>query len=139
MAIQIEKLKAQGYRLTPQRLIILQILEEARMHLSPAEVYNAARERIPGITEATVYRTLEFLSREGLAWVTSNPDGHLIYEESSHCHHHLVCRGCGRTVEVDDHYLQDLYRRFQKDTGYRVDSSHLLFFGLCPSCAAAKA
>jgi Fe2+ or Zn2+ uptake regulation protein len=60
-----DQLKAQGFRLTPQRLAILRILEEAGGHVSPAAVYQQASRQMPGITEATVYRTLEFLSQQG--------------------------------------------------------------------------
>jgi Fe2+ or Zn2+ uptake regulation protein len=129
-----DQLKAQGFRLTPQRLAILRILEEAGGHVSPADVYQQASRQMPGITEATVYRTLEFLSQQGLALVANTQSGHLVYEEASRDHHHLVCRKCGRAVEIDHDRLKALYRQFQEDTGFRVDSSHLVFFGECPDC-----
>ena len=57
-----DKLRSQGYRMTPQRLAILSILENAGRHLSPQEIFDRARQwAMPGMTEATVYRTLSFL------------------------------------------------------------------------------
>jgi Fe2+ or Zn2+ uptake regulation protein len=61
------KLRARGYRMTPQRLAILHVLHHSGGHLSPAEVYERAHAQLPGLTESTVYRTLEFLAENGLA------------------------------------------------------------------------
>ncbi len=129
--------KTSGIRLTPQRLVILQILSETEGHISPAEIYRLAKERMPGITEATIYRTLEFLSSQGLVLATLGPNGHLIYEDATHDHHHLVCRRCGSTVEIEPKCLAALYQQFEADTGFQVDASHLTFFGICPACRQA--
>lgn len=76
----IQSLRQRGYRLTPQRLAILQILEEDGNHMSPTTLYEHAKRRMPGITEATVYRTLDFLVKHGLALVAHIGDGRLVYE-----------------------------------------------------------
>ena len=62
-----DHLRKQGYRLTPQRLTILQILIDSGGHLTPRQVFEQAREITPGITEPTVYRTLKLLTECGLA------------------------------------------------------------------------
>mgnify|MGYP003493023126 FL=1 len=59
------QLRARGFRMTPQRLAILHVLRHDGTHLSPAEVYKKARKEVPGLTEPTVYRTLEFLADNG--------------------------------------------------------------------------
>jgi Fe2+ or Zn2+ uptake regulation protein len=127
-------LRDQGHRLTPQRLAILQIIEEDAGHLSPLTIYERAAQRLPGITEATVYRTLEFLVENGLAMVAHIGDGHLVYESARRNHHHLICRGCGNTVEIEHELLTSLFEQFQERTGYQIDSAHVTFFGLCPGC-----
>lgn len=133
-----QSLRERGFRLTPQRLAILQILETADRHLTPGEVFARTRQALPGLTEATVYRTLDFLTEQGLALVTHNEKGHLVYEIAGRDHHHLICRDCGHTIEIEHGVLQELYDRFEARTGFRVDSSHITFFGRCPDCIASS-
>lgn len=128
------QLRARGYRMTPQRMAILHILHHSEGHLSPSEVYEHARSELPGITETTVYRTLEFLAENGLSRPTHLGNGHLVYEIARHDHHHLKCRSCGNEVEVEHAPLESLYRQLESKTGFKLDSSHMTFFGLCPEC-----
>lgn len=130
----IQSLREQGRRLTPQRLLILQILEEDGGHLAPAEIFQRAALLLPGLTEATVYRTLDFLTRNGLALVAHVGNGRLVYESAAHNHHHLICRDCGETVEIEHDLLETLYKQFEQRTGYHIDCCHVTFFGLCPHC-----
>lgn len=127
-------LRAQGYRLTPQRLAILDILRQSKEHLSPSEIYQRARQVMPGLTEATVYRTLIFLTEQDLVHAAHVGSGQLVYEIAEHDHDHLICRTCGETVEIDHSALETLYEQFEALTGYRIDSVHQTFFGLCPDC-----
>jgi Fe2+ or Zn2+ uptake regulation protein len=129
-----DRLRSQGYRMTPQRLVILSILENAGRHLAPQEIFERCRQALPGMTEATVYRTLNFLTEQGLVLPAHIGSGQLVYEIAGHDHHHLICRACGETHEIDHTVLQSLYRQFQENTGYRIDSMHVTFFGLCPAC-----
>lgn len=133
-----KNLRSKGYRMTPQRLAILAILEENDGHLSPSEIFSRAAVRVPGITEATVYRTLDFLGSQGLALVAHIGDGRLVYEAAGHKHHHLICRTCGHTVEIQHDLLESLYENFRERTGYQIDCSHVTFFGLCPICARER-
>lgn len=128
------KLHSQGYRLTPQRLTILRILRDSGRHLTPVEVYQLAREAMPGLTEPTVYRSLSFLTAQGLVLAAHVKNGQLVYEIAEHNHHHLICRSCGKTREIDHAALAPLYQQFQDSTGYQINSIHVTFFGLCPEC-----
>jgi Fe2+ or Zn2+ uptake regulation protein len=130
----LSRLRAQGYRLTPQRLAILQVLQKAKRHLTPAEIYRLVSEDMPGLTEATVYRTLNFLVEQGLALVAHIGHGQLVYEYAEHDHHHLICRDCGEMQEIDHDALKALYRQFLEETGYQIDTVHAIFFGSCPEC-----
>ncbi|HEX9029267.1 MAG TPA: Fur family transcriptional regulator [Anaerolineales bacterium] len=131
-------LRSLGYRLTPQRLAILGILRDAGGHLLPVEVFRQAQQVIPGLTEATVYRTLSFLTDQGLVLAGHNRNGQPVYEIAEHNHHHLICRVCGQTQEIDHSALQTLYEQFQASTGYQIDSVHVTFYGLCPNCQQSK-
>jgi len=128
------QLRARGYRMTPQRLAILHVLHHSGEHLSPTEVYERARAELPSLTESTVYRTLEFLTENGLARAAHMGSGHLIYEIAQHEHHHLKCRNCGSEMEVEHALLEKLYRQLESQSGYHLTDSHITFFGLCPNC-----
>ena len=86
--------------MTPQRMVILRILSEADCHLSPTRGFQRAQLALPGLTEATVYRTLAFLTEQGLLLAAHIGNGQLVYEIADHNHHHLICRTCGE-------YLRD--------------------------------
>ena len=129
------QLHAQGLRMTPQRMAILHALRHSGGHLSPTEVYNLARKEFPSLTEPTVYRTLEYLAEKKIVLAAHVGNGKMVYElTENNNHHHLICRSCGRTVEVEHAPLKVLYRQLESSTGYKLDSSHVTFFGLCPDC-----
>lgn len=128
------QLRARGYRMTPQRLAILHVLHHSGRHLTPAEVYEQAHQELTGLTETTVYRTLEFLADNGLARPALMGNGHLVYEIARHEHHHLVCRNCGKEFEVEHSLLKTMYQRLETTSGFKLTDSHMTFFGLCPDC-----
>lgn len=130
----LDHLRKRGYRLTPQRLAILRILNETPRHLSAAEIFQEASRRLPGVNEATVYRTLDFLVSQGLALAAHIGSGRIVYESAAHDHHHLICRNCNQSIEILHSELEGLFEHFEKSTGFRIDSSHVTFFGLCPDC-----
>jgi Fe2+ or Zn2+ uptake regulation protein len=132
--LALSRLRHHGFRLTPQRLVVLQVLDESRGHLNPGEIYLLAVERLPGLTEATVYRTLDFLVSQGLALVAHIGSGRMVYESAVHDHDHLICRKCGDSAEIDHQDLVTLFKHFELTTGFLIDSSHVTFFGLCKDC-----
>ena len=130
----IASLREQGFRLTPQRLAILEVLKNAQGHLTPTEIYQQVSPTMPGMTETTVYRTLDFLARQNLVLVAHLGKGQLVYEYAENDHHHLICSQCGNMVEIEHEQLKDLYQQLSKDTGFQIHSIHTTFFGLCPGC-----
>lgn len=120
--------------MTPQRLAILHTLHHAGRHLTPSEVYAQAQKRVKGLTEATVYRTLEFLTQNQLARPTHLGNGRLVYEIARHEHHHLKCRICGNEMEVEHRLLEKLYKSLESASGYQLTDNHITFLGLCPTC-----
>jgi Fur family ferric uptake transcriptional regulator len=120
--------------MTPQRLTILHTLHHAGTHLSPTQIFTHARKELPGLTEPTVYRTLEFLAANGLVRAALQGNGHLVYQIAGSDHHHLVCRMCGNEMEVDHSLVKRLYHQLEATSGYKLTDSHITFFGLCPDC-----
>ena len=133
-----EKLQARGFRMTAQRHAILHILKASGGHLSPSQVYNLAHASIPGLTETTVYRTLEFLADNDIVHPAQNDGGHLTYELAGHDHHHLVCRVCGAQLDLEPDSLLPAISRLELKTGYQIGAGHLTFFGVCPNCQAGR-
>lgn len=130
----LRHLHARGSRLTPQRLAILRAVDSAEGHLSPSEIFALVSRTLPGITEATIYRTLDFLTEQGLILCAHMGSGRIVYQSIRHAHHHLVCRRCGDSVNLPEKMLRAAYREVQETYGYRMDASHTTLFGLCPKC-----
>lgn len=128
------QLRALGYRMTPQRMVILHILCHAGTHLTPNDVFRQAAQDMPGITEPTVYRTLEFLAENGLVRSSHSGSGHLRYQIAGEDHHHLVCRICKDEIELPHALLENLYGKLESTSGYVRIDSHVTFFGICPEC-----
>jgi len=133
-----EELRSRGFRMTPQRMAILRLLHDSPRHFSPVEIYAHVRQVVPGVTEATVYRTLEFLAENDIVMPSLQPDGHLVYEDASHAHHHMICRACGQELEVEHEMVQGLYNQLEAKTGFKINTSHLTFFGLCSNCQKSQ-
>ena len=129
------KLSNLGYRLTPQRLMILAAVEEADSHISAEEIYAQVRARYPQVNISTVYRTLELLKELELVTEISLGDGRVRY----HCmgkghHHHLVCQKCGAIIDVEESILNPLWAEIQQKYNFKVNMKHVAFFGLCARC-----
>jgi len=120
--------------MTSQRLSILHVLRHEGTHLSPGEVYKKALMELPGLTEPTVYRTLEFLAENGLVRSSHSGSGHLTYEIADEEHHHIICRSCGAEIEVEHALLESLYKKLESVSGFKHIDSHVTFFGVCLKC-----
>jgi Fur family ferric uptake transcriptional regulator len=129
------RLSELGYRLTPQRLMVVKAVEEADSHISAEEIYLQIRARYPHMNISTVYRTLELLSELGLVTETDMGDGRVRYHSigKGH-HHHLVCQKCGEIIDVEESMLRPLRDEIGQRYGFKVDMKHLAFFGLCSKC-----
>jgi len=131
----IHKLGELGYRLTPQRLMVVKAVEEADRHISAEEIYLQVRARYPHMNISTVYRTLELLSELGLVTETDMGDGRVRYHSigKGH-HHHLVCEKCGAIIDVEESMLTPLWNEIGQRYDFEVNMKHLALFGLCAKC-----
>jgi len=129
-------LRARGYRLTPQRELVLRAVERLG-HATPDEVLVAVREESQAVNISTVYRTLELL--EGLGLVRHNhiSDRAPTYHSTSTPDHvHLVCRHCGAVTEVAPEVVGPMTDTLYDEYGFVTDIGHLTVFGRCRECAA---
>ena len=113
------KLSRRGYRLTPQRMMILEAVEAADDHISADEIYSRVCNRYPHLNISTVYRTLELLKEQGLVTETDMGDGRVRYHSirKGH-HHHLVCQNCGCIIDLDEEVLLPLKDALSLDYGF---------------------
>lgn len=121
---------------TAQRGLILDAFLKREEHLSAEQLYDIVKKRDPSIGQATVYRVLKLISESGLAREVDFGDGLLRYEHSyNHPHHdHLICRGCGKTVEVMDSVIEELQKRVAEKFGYELTDHEMYLYGQCASC-----
>jgi Fe2+ or Zn2+ uptake regulation protein len=128
------RIREQGYRLTPQREIILDALCEIGRHANVGELYDRVQEKAPAIDRATVYRTVKFLCDLQLI-VAADIEGVTVYEIAGHTpHHHLVCRSCGSVEAFGDYHFHDLLEHLEEVHGFRAVIAHLTIPGLCRDC-----
>ncbi|MCA2216866.1 Fur family transcriptional regulator [Jidongwangia harbinensis] len=123
-------------RNTKQRSAVSAVLAEAEGFHSAQDLHALLRERGERVGLTTVYRTLQGLADAGEVDVMRPPGGEHLYRRCSQGHHHhLVCRSCGRTVEVEGPAVEAWADRVAAKHGY-VDVSHTMeIFGTCPDCA----
>jgi Fur family ferric uptake transcriptional regulator len=131
-----ERLRESGYRLTPQRELILGAVERLG-HATPDEVLAEVRTHSTAVNASTVYRTLEVLEELGLVRHAHLSDRAPTYHSiTEHEHFHLVCRNCRRVISVDPDVLTSLTGRPATDHGFAVDVGHLTIFGTCSECTS---
>ena len=128
------KLRQSGYRLTPQRELILAAVERLG-HATPDEVLSEVRQHSAAVNASTVYRTLEVLEELGLVRHAHLSDRAPTYHSvTDHEHFHLVCRNCRKVISVDPDVLHPLIRQLEADHRFTVDVGHLTVFGTCEDC-----
>ncbi|MFC1971556.1 Fur family transcriptional regulator [Chloroflexota bacterium] len=131
----IENLSEKGYRLTPQRLMILSAIEGSHDHISAEEIYTQVVAKYPYVNISTVYRTLELLKRLGMVYEIDLGEGRIRYHaETSGHHHHLICQNCGAVIDIDETTLSSLKEVLLRDYHFRADLRHVAIFGLCEGC-----
>ncbi|MCA9973240.1 MAG: transcriptional repressor [Anaerolineales bacterium] len=131
------EIRRQGYRMTPQRQLVLEAVRALAGHATPGEIYDWVQQQAPAINRATVYRVLGFLCELQLV-ARFDVAGTTTYElVGPQPHHHLVCRACGGIAHVADEVLDDLVATLKTRYGFEADLQHLALPGLCAACAAA--
>jgi Fur family ferric uptake transcriptional regulator len=134
-----EILQEKGYRLTPQRMLVFEALRNADKHISAEEIYEHLHSRYPYANISTVYRTLELLKRLDLVTETDFGEGRVRYHvaDKGH-HHHLVCRSCGKIIDLEESALYPLKETLLQEYGFDADLRHLAISGECSECRRKK-
>ena len=132
------RLRDRGYRLTPQRELILEAVNTLG-HATPDEVLCEVRRHSSAVNASTVYRTLEVLEELGLVRHAHLSDRAPTYHSmTGHEHFHLVCRNCRRVVSVEPIVAAPLLDRLSADLAFQADVGHLTIFGRCTTCEPSE-
>jgi Fur family ferric uptake transcriptional regulator len=129
-------IRESGYRLTPQRQAILEIILESQNHLTPVALHKRARDRHPKVGKVTIYRTLELLIQLGFLCKVHSETfcrSYLVRRPDEH-HHHLVCSICGKVVDFNNCELKKMELQLTNETNFIIDDHLLEFHGRCQSC-----
>ena len=128
-----------GLRSTRQRTAVTKLLDDTDDFRSAQEIHEQLRRSGEGIGLTTVYRTLQTLADAGEIDMLRTASGEAVYRRCSpHHHHHLVCRHCGRTIEVEGPTVELWAERVAAEHGF-TDISHTVeIFGSCTTCATAR-
>jgi Fur family ferric uptake transcriptional regulator len=132
-----KRLRSRGYRLTPQRQLVLEAVTKLG-HATPEDIVGQARRTAGAINISTVYRTLELLEELGLVTHTHLGHGAPTYHAATdEAHVHLVCRRCGSVGEAPPSAVQPTVDRLADERGFHVDVRHFAIFGVCAACAGS--
>ncbi len=131
----VETLRSKGYRLTPQRLIVLSIVSQGDGHMGVDQVFQQAKEAYPYMDIATVYRTLHLFRNLGV--VTEVAIGDRLHYELTDVmggHQHMVCRRCNGAYNLSPHYLEEFRETLISEFGFEPDVEHFAISGVCAGC-----
>ena len=139
------RLRGHGYKCTPGRELILEILESTDEHLSPEEIYSKVSSEYPEIGLTTVYRTLDMLINLGIVSKLDFGEGKSRYELSENHsnkkhHHHLVCNRCGKIIDYSEfmkeeiEFLNKIEKKLSKKYNFKINNHFIKFDGLCVEC-----
>ncbi|MDT8718125.1 transcriptional repressor [Clostridium sp. 19966] len=133
-------LKEKGYKLTPQRRAIVDMIVSSEgKHLTAEEIYDLVKVECPEIGLATVYRTIVLLEEMGVISRLDLGDNcsryELVHEEENHQHHHLICTVCNKVIEVEGDLLESLEENIEEKYKFKIKNHSVKFYGICSECA----
>jgi Fur family peroxide stress response transcriptional regulator len=130
----MEKLRASGFKITPQRLEVFRVVARSSIHPSVAEVYEEVRCRIPTVSMDTVYRTLWTLSELGLVKPVSSSTDRVRFDSNLSLHHHFVCARCGAIGDFESPSLDALPVPDEALAFGSIWEAHVEVRGICNDC-----
>lgn len=131
----IDKLRARDFRITPQRVAILKVFLGSADHPSVEQVYNQVKANFPTTSLATVYKTVTLLKEVGEILEIGFADGGNRYDGNKpYPHPHLICTQCKTIIDPDIDLVDKIASDLEQNSGYKIMSHQIEFFGICPTC-----
>lgn len=135
-----QRLRSAGYKLTNARMTVLDVLEHSTGHITSAEILERVNAADSTIGRASVFRTLDLLSRLAIVrptYIDSSITPNYVLLPEGH-HHHIVCVNCHRTIEFEDCGLDEVAAHLEARFGVHLTGHLLEFYGLCEACSANR-
>jgi Fur family ferric uptake transcriptional regulator len=131
-------LRQHGLQVTAQRLAVLRAVSD-RPHRTADDIYTIVRAELGAISRQAVYDALGALSEKGLVRRIQPAGSPARYEDRvGDNHHHLICRACGRMVDVDCAVGYTPCLTAADSSGYEIDEAEVIYWGRCPDCVTAS-
>ena len=131
----VAKLREREYRLTPQRLAVLEILAVSHGHPSVERIYEQVKIDFPTTSLATVYKTVSLVKELGEVLELGFSDDRNRYDGNRpYPHPHLICNQCRKIIDPDLSSLHHMTEELEKETGFQIVNHRMDFFGICPDC-----
>jgi len=130
----ISALKERDFRLTPQRMELVRMIASDDSHPNASQLYSKIKTRFPTMSHATVYKTLGLLKELHQVFeLDLHEDSH--YDGMTpHSHPHLICTQCEKIFDGEFQLDQHLLEKIEDQSGFEINESHVVFYGLCPDC-----
>lgn len=127
-------------RMTRQRLAVAAALDSLEDFVSTQELHRLLHGRGESVSLATTYRILQSMAEDGQVDVLRKDDGEAVYRRCAveHHHHHLLCRDCGKAVEIEAPAVEQWAARVAAEHGYTQVAHTVEMYGLCPECSAKR-
>jgi len=135
----MQALRSSGLRLTPQRQAICKLLVESTNHPSAQMIYEQLHPQYNSLSLATVYNTLEALTRIGVINVLGEVgSGDAVrYDADTEPHVNLACVRCHRIIDIDNPRVHEIEEEVAQSSGFTLLGARVLYYGVCPDCQAA--
>ncbi len=131
----VGRLKENGFRITPQRIAIVEILANSYDHPGVEQIYREVIKKFSTTSLATVYKTVTLLKELGEVIEIAFGDGSNRYDgKNPRPHPHIMCVKCKSIIDPDLSSLNEMSKELSEETGYKIISHRLDFFGVCPNC-----
>jgi Fur family transcriptional regulator, ferric uptake regulator len=134
----MKELAARGIRITSQRRLLVEIIQDSPRHLDAATLLEMAKKRVPGIDRATVYRTLAMLKDRGLIdeldLMHIEGEKHYYEAKTNRDHCHMACFRCGAIMEYTSSAFEELKKEMAQQSGFQIRVVRLEVGGFCKQC-----
>ncbi len=127
-------LREKGFKVTPQRLAIYNMLSSTKSHPNAEMIFNELQPMYPTMSLATVYKTMEILKEIGLVQMLNASEDSFRYDADTSNHPHVRCMECGRIDDVDNIDSEEFVNQVAQGTKYQLTGQQFYFYGICPEC-----
>lgn len=127
-------LREKGFKVTPQRLAIYNMLAGTKTHPNAEMIYRELQPSYPTMSLATVYKTMDILAQLGLVQILNAGEDSFRYDANTESHPHIRCQQCGRVDDLENIDDQSFLAKVREQTAYRITDRQFYFYGICPMC-----